>query len=59
MPLHGFSPNDFTGFQWVFHLLPFTFSIEIMGFLLFDVPWGRKKWFNRKKTVSTSQQKQL
>ena len=58
MPLHGFSPNDFTGFQWGFPLFPYTFSIEIMFFSCCtchgegDCPMHgkRKKCFNRKKT---------
>ena len=59
MPLHGFSPNDFTGFQWGLPLFPYTFSIEIMFFNFFTCrglshAWERKKCFSRKKTVSTS-----
>jgi len=62
MPLHGFSPNDFTSFQWGFHLFPYTFSIEIM-FLIVLRAMGKgivpcmekgKNASAEKKPVSTS-----
>ena len=59
MPLHGFSPNGFTGFQWGFHLFPYTFSIEIMSIVLCAMPWGRGLSHEWKKEKMLQQEKNL
>ena len=59
MPLHGFSPNGFTGFQWGFHLFPYTFKLKSCFLIVLragDCPMHgkRKNASTGKKAVSTS-----